>query len=456
MRGRRETVNYQEARAYIDALGAGGIMPGLSRIQALLEYFHHPENDLQVIHVAGTNGKGSVCSFIASALEEAGYRTGRYISPGIFEYRDRIQINGKWISEQDIASLMSEIRTAVSSVNVSGVETPSAFEAETVMAFLYFKEQKCDFVILECGMGGLNDATNVISHPLVSVITPVAFDHMQYLGTTIEEIASQKGGIIKEGRPVVIGAKDPGAEAVLQEICRKMHVVPTVTDFGEIRVRSLSTMTGIVFDYSRFEELRIQMAARYQTENAAIAIDVLSVLKTLPDNDYKLPSYLTPAEMLTDSVIYKGISQVKWPGRFEVVREKPLMIIDGAHNPHGAAAAVDALKALHIKNVTLMMAVFMDKDYEQMLQIFSEVSDTIIAYATASERALDADTLSLHAGKYFRHTITAESQHEAYDKALAETSPNGVILACGSLSTVVSLKKIVTDQKSQEEVHERN
>ncbi len=449
-------MNYQEAREYIDELGTGGIMPGLDRIRDLLAFFDHPEEKAHVIHVAGTNGKGSVCAFIASALEEAGYRTGRYISPGIFDYRDRIQVNREWISESDTAWLMTRIRHAVTELTAKGADMPSAFEAETVMAFLYFMEQRCDFVVLECGMGGRDDATNVIDHPLVSVITPVGMDHMQYLGDDIASIAKHKGGIIKEGRPVVIGAKDKEAVDILLSISEEKHAKAVITDFDAISIREVSAREGIKFDYGNFRELRTQMPALYQTENAAIAIDVLNQLKLLPDQDFELPYYLVPGEMITDSVIYKGISQVMRAGRFELIFGRPAVIIDGAHNPHGAAAAVRALKQLNTdKKTVLMMAVFKDKDFDRMLEIFSSVTQTIVTYAPEGPRGLDPQILSEYAGKYFKYVSAAGSQREAYDLACEMAGPDGLILACGSLSTVSSMKDLL-HENAQEEPYESN
>lgn len=448
-------MNYQEARIFIEELGTGGIMPGLDRMKTLLARVDHPEKKIHVIHVAGTNGKGSVCAFIASALEEAGYRTGRYISPGIFDYCDRIQVNRAWISESDVAWLMTRIRHAIEEIIEDGAQMPSAFEAETVMAFLYFMEQKCDFVVLECGMGGLEDATNVVDQPLLSVITPIGLDHMQYLGSDIASITKHKAGIIKEGRPVVIGAKAPEAVDILRKICREKHAKAVITDFDAIRIHEISAREGIRFDYGEYHELRTQMPALYQTENAAIAIDALKQLKQLPDQDFDLPYYLVPGEMITDSVIYKGISQVMRAGRFELIEGRPAVIIDGAHNPHGAAAAVRAVRQLNTdKKIVLMMAVFKDKDYDLMLKTLSSVSQTIVTYAPEGPRGLKPQILSEHAQNYFSDVTSAGSLREAYEAACKKASADGLILACGSLSTVASLKELLTHENVQEEPYE--
>ncbi len=451
-------MNYREARAYIDELGNGGIMPGLDRIKSLLAHLGHPEEKAHVIHVAGTNGKGSVCAFIATALEEAGYRTGRYISPGIFDYCDRIQVNREWIGESDVAWIMTKIKRAIEEITAEGGDLPSAFEAETVMAFLYFMEQKCDFVVLECGMGGLEDATNVIEKPLLSVITSIGMDHMQYLGPDIASITRHKGGIIKTGRPVIIGAGDPEAVNILKKISEEKQALYTVTDFEKIRIREVSVTEGIKFDYGNYPELRTQMPALYQTRNAAIAIDALEQLKKLPDKDFELPYYLVPVQMITESVIYKGVSQVMRPGRFEYIEGSPSVIIDGAHNPHGAQALAEALNRLKTdKKKVLMMAVFKDKDYDRMLEILSDFSQTIVTYAPEGSRGLNAEILSEHAEKYFDHVIMGGSQKEAWKLASNEASADGLVLACGSLSTVAALKDLIlSENNAREESYESN
>ena len=450
-------MNYQEARAYIDELGNGGIMPGLDRVQTLLARCGHPEEKAHVIHVAGTNGKGSVCAFIATMLEEAGYRTGRYISPGIFDYRDRIQVNREWISEADVAWIMTRIRHEIEQIRAEGGDLPSAFEAETVMAFMQFEMQKCEFVVLECGMGGLEDATNVVKDPLLSVITSIGLDHMQFLGPDIASITRHKGGIIKTGRPVVIGAGAPEAVKILQKISNDKEAPYTVTDYDNVRIREVSVTEGIKFDYGHYRELRTQMPALYQTKNAAIAIDAIEQLKELPDRDFDLPYYLVPAQMITESVIYKGISQVIRPGRFELIQGHPSVIIDGAHNPHGAQALAEAVEQLKTdKKKVLMMAVFKDKDYERMLEVFSSLAQTIVAYAPEGPRGLKAQELSEHAKAYFDHVITAGSQTEAWKLACAEASADGLVLACGSLSTVASLKDLILNENVREESYESN
>ena len=228
-----------------------------------------------------------------------------------------------------------------------------------------------------------------------------------------------------------------------------------ITDFDAIRIHEVSAREGIKFDYGEYHELRTQMPALYQTENAAIAIDALKQLKQLPDQDFDLPYYLVPGEMITDSVIYKGISQVMRAGRFELIEGRPAVIIDGAHNPHGAAAAVRAVRQLNTdKKIVLMMAVFKDKDYDLMLKTLSSVSQTIVTYAPEGPRGLKPQILSEHAQNYFSDVTSAGSLREAYEAACKKASADGLILACGSLSTVASLKELLTHENVQEEPYE--
>ena len=210
-------MDYQEAMAYIEQLNKKGISLGLERMEALLQYLDNPQNDLRIIHVAGTNGKGSVCAFIESALQQAGLRIGRYISPSVYDYLERFQINGAYMDTQTFSILLSDVQVACAQMEQHGLELPTAFEVETAIAFLYFKQVKCDYVLLEVGMGGRLDSTNVITHPVLSVITSISMDHTGMLGNTLGEIAAEKAGIIKESCPLVLAWQKPEAMNVLLE-----------------------------------------------------------------------------------------------------------------------------------------------------------------------------------------------------------------------------------------------
>ncbi|MCD7819257.1 MAG: hypothetical protein LUH07_09440, partial [Lachnospiraceae bacterium] len=256
---------------FIDGLAGRGGPMGLAAITTLLRYLGQPQEELRIIHIAGTNGKGSVLAYLSSVLEEAGYRAGRYISPTLFSYRERIQINGEHISRDDFAEVMTEIAAAMDRMRAGGQELPSAFEAETAAAFLYFKRQHCDFVLLEAGMGGLTDATNVIRKPLLTALASISMDHMRELGNTLREIAWNKAGIFKEGVPVVSAAQEEEAVEVIQNEARKKHCSCTFVQREQILPAGEEQAEDQVFSYGAFGTIEIHLAGRHQGKCCACA-----------------------------------------------------------------------------------------------------------------------------------------------------------------------------------------
>lgn len=434
-------MTYEEALDFIDAISAGGIQPGLSRMERLMDELGHPEREGRMIHVAGTNGKGSVCTFIASVLQMAGYKVGRYISPTLYDYRERVQVNGQWIEKEAVAACMTVIREASERMKEDGTGTPTAFEAETAMAFLYFRKMKCDYVLLEAGMGGRMDATNVIGKPVLSVITAIGMDHMAWLGHSIAAIAREKGGIIKEGCPVVMDGGNEEALSVLSEICKEHHCPYRVMNPQKVRLREASLAKGQCFDYGGWQMMRTKMPGCYQTANAALALEAA---KLLLDMEKAGRPDAASGRHLSGDVIRKGIEAAWWPGRFEIVCRHPFVIADGAHNPDGARAlAASAGQYFAGRNIILVMGVFADKDYDQMLSIMSETSEILIAFRPKQPRGLDAQKLAGAAKPYFHQVKTAASQEDALNQALAMYRPGDVILSFGSLSTIAGLCDIL-------------
>ena len=407
-------MNYEEAISYIEKVSCSGIMPGLVRIQKQKEKTGHPEMDCNVIHVAGTNGKGSVCTYIASILMQAGYKVGRYVSPTLFDYRERIQVNGEWISRKDTAYWMSRVREVDERMQSEGIEGASAFEQETVMAFLYFKAMACDFVVLETGMGGRLDATNVVPKPVLSVVTSIGMDHMHFLGNTIEAIAVEKGGIIKEKRPVVIGAGRQKAVDTLIRISLERQSEYAVVGAEDVHMTYADLFGGQQFDFGSYKELQTRMVGRCQPWNAAIAVKAVEMLGKMTATDCPVQLDVLPKDVLSEQVVRKGIASAYWQGRFEVMEKNPSLIIDGAHNPDGVQSLVDSMKAyLSDKLVILVMGVFADKDYRQMLEMVSDCSDTLIAFKPDNPRGLAAEQLKEAAEPFFKRTLAAKSQAEA-------------------------------------------
>lgn len=416
-------MTYEETMDWIQQIGKSGIILGLERMEELLNRLGRPEQDLKMIHVAGTNGKGSVCTFIAAILEAAGYKVGRYISPTLYDYRERIQINGIYIEPEALAEGMSEIREICEAMAAEGLEVPTVFEVETALGFWYFKKNGCDFVVLETGMGGRLDSTNVAVHPILSVITSISMDHMAQLGNTLSEIAFEKAGILKPGTPAVIGPQKPEAMAVLLEQCREKNIIPEIGDWNRLTVKERRLFDARqIFDYKQYKNLTIHLGGTYQVENACIAIEAIEALKL--ENPMR-------------TAIIQGLSRAKWPGRFQCLSRDPLIFIDGAHNADGAAALRESVEAYFPEQrKILIMGVFADKDYRAILEEMHSVSKTLISFTPENIRGLDSAELKNAAQPYFEQVIDAKTAGNALDIAKTQAKSGDVIIIFGSLSTI--------------------
>ncbi len=316
---------------YITTLKGGSINPGLERIADLLETMGNPEKDLRFIHLAGTNGKGSTLAFLYSVLTEAGYRVGRYTSPAVFNYRERFTVGKRMISEKDFVKGTEIVRAAAEEMAEKGKDTPSAFEAETALAFWYFKEKACDIVLLETGMGGRLDATNVIPAPMAAVIASVSYDHMNFLGDTLEKIAGEKAGIIKPGSAVVSAKQHEEAGSVIKKAAEQAKTEYYEVDEGAIKDRKVAKGALYqLFDYKDYKKIKIGLVGKYQLKNAALAIEAAQALR---DKGLKI----------TDSALLKGLENAVWPGRFQKVSDKPCVIVDGAHNEEAAERLAESI-----------------------------------------------------------------------------------------------------------------
>ena len=301
-------MTYEEARAYLEAAGRKGMVLGLDNMRSLLARLKNPEASLRFLHIAGTNGKGSVLAFCTSVLKECGYQAGAYVSPAVFSYEEHFQINGIPMKPERLPYYVEQIREAVSSMESVGLPAPTVFEMETALAFLYFQEEQCDIVVLETGLGGRDDATNVVENTVVSVITSIALDHTAVLGRTLEEIAGCKAGIIKPGVPVVYWIEDARARAVVEQAAEGKNCL--CRPVSEQRF-SVSQHLGLladgrmaqVFTYKYYQDLEITLLGRYQPQNAAIAVEAM---ETLSDWGF----------MITKDGIRKGLREASWPGRF--------------------------------------------------------------------------------------------------------------------------------------------
>lgn len=416
-------MKYEEFLTCIEGWDHPGIALGLERIERLLEILDNPQKELKYIHVAGTNGKGSVCAFLDSVLRGAGFRVGRYISPTLYDYRERIQVNNRYIEKDEVVALFEKVQKACESMKAEGRELPTVFEVETALAFLYFKEKKCDYVLLEVGMGGRLDSTNVIENPEVAVITSIALDHTRMLGSTLTEIAEEKGGIIKAGSPVILGPQDREAMITLEAICKKKGIIPVVADLDRLEHVGWDTIHQ-VFSYKEYQKLELSLLGDYQCMNAAVALEVLDLLKE-------------KETAITEDVIRRGMKEAKWAGRFEVVLREPFVVVDGAHNPAGAKALVETIQNhFQDKKILLVMGVFKDKDYRKIAETLSSVSDSICCYTPQHERKLSGEKLAEAIKPYFEHITVKETVEEAIAYAMEQVDKKDMVVSFGSLSTI--------------------
>lgn len=405
-------MNYEEALNYIHSLERFGSQPGLERIKQVLKKLGDPQDGLRFIHLAGTNGKGSTAAFSASILKCCGLKTGLFISPFVVDFRERIQINGEYIGKADLARLAEQTAAAISDDCYL-----TEFEFITVLAFLYFKEQACDAVVLETGLGGRLDATNVIKKPLVSVITKIGLDHTRVLGDTISLIAAEKCGIIKSGAPVVSVASQPNdALSVIEKFCRERDcrlALAKMLPFSQTNAfESHITVDGV--------DCRLGLSGSYQAENAAAA--VLAAKTAFPQ--------------IGAEEIKKGIENARFPARFELISRSPLVLLDGAHNPCGAAALAEALKTAGLSRLVGISGMMADKETDRVLQTLCPFLSAVVCLEVKSNpRSLSAEKLKEKAAKFCCNTVTAENTDDSLTLAeniLKSENADG-ILVFGSL-----------------------
>jgi len=411
-----------------------GSILGLERMTELLELLGNPHEDLKVIHVAGTNGKGSTCRYMYSVLQEAGYKTGLYTSPFLEKFNERIELDGEMISDEDLAYYTEKVLAAAKKMTDMGHQSPTEFEVVTAIAFVYYKEKQCDYVILEVGLGGTGDSTNVCKEPLVTVITSVSMDHMDRLGDTIEKIAAEKAGIIKKGCPVVTSVKDAKALTVIEEKAKKLGCKYIATKNLNVNIRK-ETLAGSIFDAPKFDNIKITMNGRHQVENACLALATLNLLR------------IEGKIKLFDSDIYNGLKKAKQPGRFEImsdVEAEPVVIIDGAHNEDGARALADSMLNLCSGKKTLMVTgMLKDKDVESIIDSFVKIADDFVITEPDNPRKMEAPELAEHFCKRGANCQVAPVPEEACKLALSRKNEYDVIIFAGSLYLIGKIRSIL-------------
>ena len=429
----------------IEELKKRGSVPGLDAIEGLLEELGHPEDNLKVVHIAGTNGKGSIFAYLSSILIAAGFKVGRYISPTISCYEERFQINGEYITKDELARLYNIVEEAMKREEEKTGLKPTLFEVETAISFLYFKEEKVDYALIEVGMGGRMDATNVIRHPELTVISSISYDHQAFLGDTLEEIAWQKAGIIKESCPVVLSENSDEVCKVIEQEATKKKVKCIEIKPTDYEVLS-ETPYGSTFLWKE-QRYETKLPGRHQVSNAVTALAASEYLfrKDYEKNNARKAIAEELDEMNVKSAQQGGIIRTCWPGRLEVLKKEPLFYRDGAHNPDGAKKLAAFLqKYFTNKKIIYIMGVLKDKEYKKMLRYLMPMAKEVYVFKPKNERGLSAQILADTIKEVADVSVTIESDvNAAVFRALDTAKPDDVLLACGSLSFMEEMEDIL-------------
>lgn len=422
-------MKYEEVMEYMECkVNKLGSVLGLDSIRELLNRMGNPQDELTFIHVAGTNGKGSVSTLIANALAANGYKVGRYISPVISDYRERIQVNNRMISKNAVADGLTGIFDICTAMEADGLAHPTAFEIETALGFRYFKDKKCDFIVLETGMGGTLDATNIIRNTKLCVFVSISMDHMAFLGNTLQEIATNKAGILKSGCKAVSAAQSEEVLNVLNNACKGLNVPFTAVSRDDIKVGRQS-LKGQKISYKSFKQVEVPLLGSFQAENAALALEALSVLQ---ESGLKLK----------EDKIRKGFLDSVWPARFEILSKKPYIIADGAHNEDAVKKLMETMRFYFTnQRIIYIMGVLKDKDYTSMIRESVPMAEFVFTVTSPNkERALPAFELAKQIREYNPNVTATDSVEEALEMARLMAGEDGVVLAFGSLSYMGKLR----------------
>lgn len=430
-------MNYEEARVYLEEASKYGSVLGLDNMRHLMKRLGNPQDSLKFIHISGTNGKGSVLAYLSTILTEAGYRVGRYLSPTLFSYRERIQVNGERIGKEELAKHVTAIAEAIRDMEEHHLTNPTPFEIETALSFLYFKEKKCDLVVLETGLGGALDATNIIQTPVMEIITPISMDHMAFLGNTLEKITEQKAGIIKPQTKVVSGPQEDEARKVLEKKANEQGASLEFLNMEEVKEIHYGYERQS-FTWRNFEHIEISLAGSYQILNAALALQAVTLLQNL---GYKI----------SRESIYTGFKNTHWRGRFTLLSKKPIVIMDGAHNPGAARELKHSLKLYFPhRRIRYIFGIFRDKDYRQVIDITAPLAEHIITVQTPDNpRALPAEELKEAVACVNPSVEASQSISQAVEKTLQEAESEDVVIIFGSLSFLGEAERNVKKWKDK-------
>lgn len=422
-------MNYNEALSKISSLLFLGSRPGLDRVLKLLELMGNPQDKLKYVHIAGTNGKGSTSKMISAVLTAGGYKTGLFISPYIIDFRERMQINGKMISKDQLSRCVEETFPIVEQLKKDGIII-TEFEYITAIAFKWYAESNCDIVVLETGMGGLLDCTNVVKDTLVSVITSISYDHTAVLGETLGEISAQKAGIIKENSNAVYYRQNDVSDQVVTDTAKKLNsnlyyadqlsleVIERCIEYTKLRYKDI--------------ELNLHLIGEHQHKNAKLALTALNILKE------------SCGLSITNQHIAEGFSKAEMPARLELLCKEPIVLVDGAHNPNGMEALSTAIRQyLPNKKVVCIMGMLKDKDSTSSLEYLDGLIEAVITLEPDNPRKQTSEELAEKAIKFFNKVYPMESFTGAIEKALEIAGDNGAILVCGSLYLASQLRPLL-------------
>lgn len=423
---------YNDAVDYLYSLQRYGIKLGLSNTLSLMDIIGNPHRSFRSIHLAGTNGKGSAAAMIASILQASGLKVGLYTSPHLVNFTERIRINGTYISEERVADLVWTLDSRLSTLRSL---SPTFFEFTTAMAFQYFAEEDVDIAVIEVGMGGRLDATNVIT-PLISIITNIGYDHQEFLGNTLSEIAGEKAGIIKNGIPVVMADNLPEVRVIIEERCKDMgsNLYIAGRDFRAERLRvNGSEFKTQGFDYygieKTFEGIEISLMGKHQVMNASLTISACEVISS--------------GIKIQEDAIRKGLEEARWEARLEIISRNPTILLDGAHNEGAAQALRRALEEIFLPEydrLFLVVGMMKDKDIKGFLRVLAPLASEVIVTAADYGRAASPALLAMEAEVYNPRVKAVGKVHDALDYAIGKASSRDLICVTGSLYTVGEVK----------------
>ena len=424
-------MTYEEALKYIHSVNWVGSKLGLERTRELLGKLGDPHKKLKFVHIAGTNGKGSPAAMLASILEKAGYRTGLYTSPFINRFNERMQVNGEQIPDDTLAELTLRIQPYADAME----DAPTEFELITALAMEYFLRENCDIVVLEVGMGGELDSTNVIGVPEAAVIAAMGLDHVKELGPAMADIARAKAGIIKAGGAVVSYGGNPEADEVFAQVCRERGASLRRPDFSRIAPGAFD-LDGQSFSYGDWADLRIPLAGRYQLNNAAV---VLETVEALRERGWQI----------SGEAVRQGMASARWPARFEVLRRDPVFIVDGGHNPHGIQATAESLQRLFPgRKITFVTGVMADKDVESILGLIVPLAEQFFTVRPENPRAMKAEELARRIRALGAKATPCESVADGVARAVEAEGQDGVACALGSLYMSGEVRDCFRDGKA--------